>query len=293
MPSDRTTPLPVSVVIAAYEAEEYIGDAIASALAQEPPPSEVIVVDDGSADATARRAAEAGADVIRLDTNAGQGPALNAGFAAAAQEWIAFLDADDEWRPGHLDRIWRARAGHVLVAETGKGTLDRRIYGHPGPGPLELTGPRRALLAENPVLPSGAMVRRDLAVSIGFTERQRAQDLEFLTRVLEHGTALVLPDVGVDYRQHAKQLTADGAATRHDHLAVVRSFADRPWFDRRVLPSAEATIGWDSFRSALRRRAWGDAAREIPRIAGSPTRVGATLRLLRTRRVARARIDEL
>jgi hypothetical protein len=87
-------------------------------------------------------------------------------------------------------------------------------------------------------------------------------------------------------------VTADGRSTRSDHLAAVRAFADEPWFDRRVLASAEATVGWDSLRNALRIHAWREAARELPRIAGSPTRIKATVSLLRRRRHVRRRIQE-
>jgi glycosyltransferase involved in cell wall biosynthesis len=283
--------VPVSVVIPAFERADRVALAVASALQQDPAPIEVIVVDDGSTDATAAVAKAAGATVLRHGRNCGQGPARNTAMEAATQEWVAFLDADDEWRPGHLARLWANRADHVLVADAGRGTENHRIYGFPGPGPLVLDRPGQAIKRENPVLPSGAMVRRADALAVGgFSDRRRVEDLEFLVRVLERGTALVLPDVGVDYFQHAGQITADGRSIRSDHLATVRSFDDRPWFDRRLLAWAEATVGWDSYRNALRTHAWREAGRELPHIAGSPTRVCATLALLRRRRHVRRRV---
>ena len=95
---------PVSVVIAAYNAELTLGPALASALAQLPPPAQVIVVDDGSTDGTAAVAASfPGVEVIE-QRNQGPSAARNCGIRAASQPWVAFLDADDLWLPGKLAR---------------------------------------------------------------------------------------------------------------------------------------------------------------------------------------------
>jgi glycosyltransferase involved in cell wall biosynthesis len=94
----------VSVVIPAYQAERYVGEAIASAQAQEGVEVEVIVVDDGSTDGT-RAAVERHAGVRYLrQANAGIGPARNAGVLVAEGEFLAFLDADDLWTEGRLAR---------------------------------------------------------------------------------------------------------------------------------------------------------------------------------------------
>ncbi len=88
----------VSVVIPAYNAGKYIARAIESVLAQSRRPDEIIVVDDGSTDDTAQIVAGFGLKVqlIRQD-NGGASAARNSGIDAATGEWIAFLDADDEW----------------------------------------------------------------------------------------------------------------------------------------------------------------------------------------------------
>lgn len=98
----------VTIVIAAYNAADTIGDAVRSAAAQEGVTVEIIVVDDCSADAT--RAAVAalgtpGLTLLPLDRNRGPGGARNAGFAAARGRWIAVLDADDTMRPDRLCRM--------------------------------------------------------------------------------------------------------------------------------------------------------------------------------------------
>lgn len=90
----------VSVVIPAYNAGEYLGRAIDSVLAQTQPAAEIIVVDDGSADNTADVAQGYGERIRFIQQeNAGASVARNTGIEAAASEWIAFLDADDEWLP--------------------------------------------------------------------------------------------------------------------------------------------------------------------------------------------------
>ncbi|MEJ5260300.1 MAG: glycosyltransferase family 2 protein [Anaerohalosphaeraceae bacterium] len=102
----RSVPAPVggiSVIIPAYNAETVIRRAIDSVLAQTLPPCEIIVVDDGSADGTRQAVQSYGGRIryIRQD-NQGASAARNAGIQAASGEWIAFLDADDEWLPDRL-----------------------------------------------------------------------------------------------------------------------------------------------------------------------------------------------
>jgi len=97
------SPLPsVSAVIPAYNSAETIARAVNSALAQTCRLLEIIVVDDGSADDTAKivgRYADRGVRLVRLDSQGGASAARNAGILAAKGDLIAFLDADDEWLP--------------------------------------------------------------------------------------------------------------------------------------------------------------------------------------------------
>lgn len=95
----------VSVVIAAYNAETYIAEAIESVLGQTIPPGEVIVIDDGSSDGTRNILDQFGDRIIVLTQgNSGQAVAVNKALAIAQGELIGFCDADDLWTPRKLER---------------------------------------------------------------------------------------------------------------------------------------------------------------------------------------------
>lgn len=92
----------VSIIIAAWNAERFIADALADALAQTGVSLEVIVADDASTDGTAQAVA-AVADprvrYVRLPNNQGPGGARNAAFEVAQGEWLLVFDADDRMAP--------------------------------------------------------------------------------------------------------------------------------------------------------------------------------------------------
>jgi GT2 family glycosyltransferase len=103
----------VSVIIAAYQAAEFVQAAIHSALAQTIRDIEVVVVDDGSSDGTwdailacARR--DARVVPVRRPRRAGPSVARNAAIARARGRWLAVLDADDLYLPGRLEHMTAA-----------------------------------------------------------------------------------------------------------------------------------------------------------------------------------------
>jgi len=96
----------ISVVIPAYQAVPYISDTIRSVQSQTLPANEIIVVDDGSRDETARIAESLDARVIR-QVNNGVASA-HVGIRAAQNKWIALIDADDLWETAKLELQWKA-----------------------------------------------------------------------------------------------------------------------------------------------------------------------------------------
>jgi glycosyltransferase involved in cell wall biosynthesis len=98
----------VSVVIPVHNGEEFVGRAIRSVLSQTFHQLEIIVVDDGSTDHTEDtvRSIEGPITYVRQE-NKGPAAARNLGVEKSTGDFIAFLDADDEWLPGRLARCLR------------------------------------------------------------------------------------------------------------------------------------------------------------------------------------------
>lgn len=150
----------VSVVMPAYQASATVATAIRSVLRQSWSDFELIVVDDGSTDATAEIVRATMDSRVRLLTQDNSGPAAarNLGIKAAQAELIAFLDADDQWLPerlavqlrvaGQADLIYsdafevlpdgRCRRYHERVAPLPHGNADtlRWLVVNPNPVPL-------------------------------------------------------------------------------------------------------------------------------------------------------------
>lgn len=103
----------VSVVIPAHQAEQYLEESIGSVLAQDRPALEVVVVDDGSTDATGEIAASFGPPVrvVRHPENRGEAAARNTGVAETHGEAISMHDADDRMLPHRL----RTEVDHLVA----------------------------------------------------------------------------------------------------------------------------------------------------------------------------------
>jgi polyprenyl-phospho-N-acetylgalactosaminyl synthase len=112
------------VVVAAYREAEVISETVATLL---PEFDNVVVVDDGSSDATAERASAAGAIVLRHPFNLGQGAALQSGITFALENgagWVATFDADGQHQPHDLRRML-----DVLIEERVDVVLGSRFLG--------------------------------------------------------------------------------------------------------------------------------------------------------------------
>ncbi|MBM4104451.1 MAG: glycosyltransferase family 2 protein [Planctomycetes bacterium] len=93
----------ISVIIPAYNAAAYIERALRSVLNQTRSADEIIVINDGSTDTTSEILKQYKGKIRIIEqANAGVSAARNTGIRAATGDWIAFLDADDEWLPEKL-----------------------------------------------------------------------------------------------------------------------------------------------------------------------------------------------
>lgn len=97
----------ISVIVPLYNKEREIGKTIASILAQQHLPDEIIVVDDGSTDRSAEIVAWIKSPLLKLihQPNAGVSAARNRAVAESKGDYIAMLDADDSWERGYLEEI--------------------------------------------------------------------------------------------------------------------------------------------------------------------------------------------
>ncbi|MCK4820742.1 glycosyltransferase family 2 protein, partial [bacterium] len=99
----------ISVVIPVYNKKAFIGRALLSAIRQSFRDIEIIVVDDGSTDQSSDVIKSIRDPRIKLisQNNQGVSAARNRGIAEASGNYVAFLDADDEWLPNYLETIMR------------------------------------------------------------------------------------------------------------------------------------------------------------------------------------------
>ena len=127
----------VSIVIAAWNAQDFILTAINSALAQKGVSVEVLVVDDASSDSTCavvESVKDLRVKLLRSEKNGGPGAARNIGFAAAQGKWIAVLDSDDAMHKSRLTNMLNAASetADVLIDNfcelKGDGVISKPFY---------------------------------------------------------------------------------------------------------------------------------------------------------------------
>ncbi len=223
MPTPRVT-----VVIPLYNKRDYMERALRSVRVQGIDDCEIVIVDDGSTDGGGEIAAgylDARDQLITQD-NAGVSVARNRGIEAARSDFIAFLDADDEWLPGHLRNLLSLRE---LFPEAGLyATGFRRIMpdGLSIEDTLESDEPqcvdafrtrRRISLLHT----SAVAVDRDAALAVGgfIPDVPLGEDVEFFNRVCIERPLAYHPEV----TEHYHYQTAGSASQRH---AGTRSWTD-------------------------------------------------------------------
>jgi glycosyltransferase involved in cell wall biosynthesis len=188
--------------------------ALPSALAQESVEHEVIVVDEGSTDATAAKIEsfeEPRLRLIRHDSARGVAQARNAGIAAARGAWVAFLDDDDLWSPQKLRRqLDAAAAREASFAYTAAAWLDERKHYLHSLAPPDPEGLDVRLLRWNEIWAGGSNViaRTEVIRRLGgFDERLfQLADWDLWIRLALEGRGACVEDVLVGYVVHAQSM---------------------------------------------------------------------------------------
>jgi glycosyltransferase involved in cell wall biosynthesis len=263
----------VSVIIPAYNAEAFIADTVRSALDQTYRDLEVIVVDDGSTDATVARLAGFG-DRIRVHqrANAGVATARNTGVGLAQGDWVAFLDADDLWLPHKLERQLHSAPAPMLFT-------DRLNIGARGELPeiqSEVTPMRGgdlfgSLLSEgNFITNTSVMMRRALFEQMGgfCTELNGTEDWDLWIRVAERHEIGFVDEPLVRYRFHPGGLSRNFLKMGRERIRVIARALGLPrgraldWRTRRrIWAETWRTNGYEAGRAGARAQALLDYAR--------------------------------
>lgn len=223
----------ISVVIPLYNKQSHILNAIDSVLKQAHSPSEIVVIDDGSCDDSAKIVTEKSATSqipIRLikQQNQGVSVARNNGVKHAKYELVAFLDADDVWLPLYLDEMV-----NLLNSYPTAGFYASRYQCFAGEGKFSDANINMALVAQNGLNPNGMLLKNyfdiaskgDLPFMIsstmvskkrfnkigGFPAGERiGEDQDFFAKVALEGDIAYSPNINLLY-----STVADNKATQH------------------------------------------------------------------------------
>ena len=219
----------VSVIIPVYNCEQYLAEAIQSVLCQTGSRLEVIVVDDGSTDASAEVARSFGSSVrYCYQANAGIGAARNCGIASAAGNLYAFLDADDRWVEGKLAKQIAALEddhsldmvfGQVVQLQDGpewqRGVTENGFgHGDMMPG----------------MLPGSLLVKRSAFDRVGLfkTDLKVGEFIDWYARAMELGLrSKMLPELLLWRRLHRTNQGVRERQSVTDYARVLKASLDR------------------------------------------------------------------
>ena len=190
----------VSVIIPAYNVAEYIGEALDSVFAQTFTSHEAIVINDGSPDTDdLERKLKKYTNGIRYikQENRGAAAARNAGLRVAKGEFVAFLDADDRWRPTFLEEqlaFLKSSNADLVYSDAllfGESPYNRRSFMEVAPS-LGAVTPENLLAVTVTVLTSAVLARKRPILEVGlFDERmKRGHDFDLWLRLAKRGVAI-------------------------------------------------------------------------------------------------------
>lgn len=218
----------VSIVVPVFNGERYLAEAIESVLAQTYRPLEVIVVDDGSTDAS-RQVVDRFCSPVRYIFQPHQGPgaARNRGIEAGHGRFCAFLDADDLWTEDKLMRQMNVFASdpdldmifaHIEQFHSPELGVDvtSKLEGH---GRI-LTGPVAGTL----------LIKRDSFYRAGPLEPEWrvGEFIEWYVRAVEKGLkSYTLPDVALKRRLHGRNMTIRERPAMVDYVRIIKASLDR------------------------------------------------------------------
>lgn len=274
----------ISVVMPLYNGRSYVGEALQSVLDQSVLPGEVIVVDDGSTDASHEVIDSIESPIpvkIIRQSNRGQAAARNVGVSVANGEFVAFIDQDDGWRRGHLEALLRAisKDPDIAWAYSDFDEIDTqgRTVTHSFIREQGLVHPKRTLAAclaaDLMVIPSASMLRKEALVGVGgfYEELSGYEDDELFVRIFRAGWNHVFVDKPLTrFRVHGSDSSSssswrflDSRMTYLDRL--IESVIDddrlnRYWVRDLVLPRFFVTTV-DDYSRALSRMEWEQAER--------------------------------
>jgi GT2 family glycosyltransferase len=236
--AEPVDPLPqFSVVVPAYNTEATVAAAVRSVIGQTQPDLEVIVIDDGSTDATAASVESIADPRLRVlrQPNRGLASARNAGMAAARGRYITLLDSDDLYLPRYLELTQAALESSpdvgiaytdAYVFDASSGKVRRRSAmarsAPPVPPPPDRDGFLIELLRRNFVYVAAAIPRHVIDAVGGFDEsRTSAEDYELWLRILIAGyRAVRIEGQQALYRKHPGQMSRDLVTMTSNLLAV-------------------------------------------------------------------------
>ncbi len=238
----------VSVVVPAYMHAPYVGEAIRSVFAQTRLPVELIVIDDGSRDATldcSRRALDDAPIPVQLITRENRGAAatLNEGIGLARGEFIQLLNSDDRLQPRRIEAMLGALLGndaewgYARVAPVDpSGRPLGRVDSARGAAVTAIqdtavmsSTPGLSLLSANSAISSGnLMFRKRLWETLGgFRDYRYNHDWDFCLRASLECELLLLPQPLYEYRVHdSNTIIEEGSAVREERDQVLASFVE-------------------------------------------------------------------
>ena len=245
----------VSVIVPLYNRENYIVPCLESIVSQERNfPLEILVSDDGSTDRGPDLVREFGEPVrliARPDSCGVQGPAAarNRGIAAASYPFIAFLDSDDLFLPGHLQRLRDA-----LVCNPDVPFAVDQMFGFDDdverrwimPYPEKETIRLETFFLNPYCGPPSVMMRQSLLATLPgpFDESLlMGEDVDLFLRILEqHPPAIILPEPGSAIREHDGRSTRDIGRCFRFAESAMRKAAVRHPYPKRLIRKRTAVI---------------------------------------------------